>query len=395
MALKKSEKTSTSKKTAATKTTQKKTSTTAKKTTPVAPEPDVVEVKTPNKAAINSLVTSLCKKFGTNAVNLGVPRNEDGTVKDIPRLETGSIALDVALGGGIPVGRYTEISGALSTTKSTQTAHIISSAQKSGMVCALCDAEGTFDEKYLRACGVNVDSLIYFRPDGLEEATEIMLTLQRSGDVQLGVFDSWAAMSPTKEMQSGMDESTQMGLVPRLMGEYFRKYTMLNNRLEREGKTPFTVIGLNQIREKIGAYGDAEYTPGGRAKGFTATVDIRFRRGDWIKEGVGVNERIVGQVVKFKIEKNKLYKRMQTGEFDFYFDRNKAGVRPNYNDNEKSIIMLAVQYGLVERAGAWFKYNEEKYQGVASLIDTLRHDKDLYSKLRSDLFTLLAQVPTR
>ena len=368
----------------------KKMATKEEKVTPVVEEKveqPVTRKKT--RAELANIITGLNKKFGVNAVSLGVPRNTDGTIKLVPRIPTGAVALDVGLGGGIPVGRYTEISGALSTTKSTQTLHIISNAQKMGMVCALCDAEGTLDEAYMKSCGVDIDELIYYRPDGFEEATEVMLTLQRSGKVQLGVFDSWAALSSTKEQETAMDDSTQLGIVPRLMGEYFRKYTMAKNRLEREGQQAFTVIGVNQLREKIGAYGDAEYTPGGRAKGFTASVDIRFRRGDWIKSGSGKDAKFVGQVVKFKIEKNKLYKRMQTGEFDFYYDTNGAGVTPNYNDNEKSIIMLAVQWGVVERAGAWFRYNDKKYQGVEPLIKELRADRELYDKLYQEVFTLV------
>lgn len=360
--------------------------TTAKTATTKAVE---VPVSASKKAELKKVVDGLNKKFGANAINIGVPKNEDGSVKSVKRIPTGSIALDMALGGGLPLGRYTEISGGLSTTKTTQCLHIVRNAQQMGIICAWFDVEGTTDEPYLKACGIDTDTLLYSRPDGMEETTQIINDLQREGIVGLAVIDSIAAMSPTKELESTMEETVRMGIPQQLLAEFFRKYTAANNRLEREGKEPFTLIGINQLREKIGAYGDAEYTPGGRAKGFTQSVDIRFRRGDWITQGTGDNKEIVGQVVKFKIEKNKTFKRMQSGSFDFYFSKNNAGVEPNYNDNNKSLVMLGVQWGVIERAGAWFKYGEEKYQGVASVVQALKEQPELLQKIYNEVLELI------
>lgn len=690
--------------------------------------------KKSNSAEMQRLLDSINKKFGDNAVTLGVPSGDNEVIKRIP---TGSVALDVALGGGIPVGRYTEISGGLSTTKSTQCAHIIRNAQKMGYKCAFIDVEATTTKAYLRACGVDTDELIYSRPVGLEEATQIVLDLESSGLVQLAVIDSTAALSPTKEQDSKMEESVQMGLVPKLLGEFFRKYQAFNNKLVREGSEPFTLICVNQLREKIGSYGNPEYclhydtkiplvdgrclpigeivknkiqgqvwalnektgefeakdivdwrdngvidtddeyyhieskgigsrngrfgitvtydhkvltdtgwkpaqditmadklitryqnyingtlgdflygtlsgdstlysthknsntallrlqdsvnpeyaewkvnklnalmpfkktegksiwhskpsvqlmrikkslpqrdpyyfisrhfsylgmavwymddgcldtdssamlisvkrfakypdrlqricdalgqlgivanfrkdgliridssssalifeqiktyipecmqyklpdkykgyytdfelhnnpqwqkeysqvisvrlaskkqlkkrhrydikvdgyhnflaggtingvvvhnTPGGRANGFVQSVAIRFRRGDWIVQGTGTNKEIIGQVVKFKIEKNKTYRRNQEGSFDFYYSENEAGVTPNYNDNNKSIIMLGVEWGIIERKGAWFYYADNKYQGIPALVKALSEDENLFEKLKNEV----------
>ena len=210
-----------------------------------------------SKSELKALVTKLNSQFGENAVVLGFPKNEYGEMlKEVKRLPTGILSLDIALGGGIPRGRYSEISGAYSSTKTSIALHIISRAQKMGLTCALADVEGTTDEQFLKRFDIDVDSLIYYRPDGLEEATEVMLTLQKSGKVQLGAIDSIAAMSPNKEQSSTMDKSIQMGVPQSLLGEFFRKYQANNNRLERELKESFTLIGINQLREKIGAYGD-------------------------------------------------------------------------------------------------------------------------------------------
>lgn len=357
---------------------RKKTSTTlGKSSAPKGKSPELVK-----------LISDLNSKFGTNAVSIGFPKNLEGDVQGIERLPTGSFSLDIALGGGVPLGRFIEISGAYSSTKTTQCLHIISQAQKRGLVCALIDIEGTTDAAYASAIGVDFDSLIYSRPDGMEEALQMLLDLQRSGEVHLAVLDSIAAMSPNKEQETTMEDTVRMGIPQQLLGEYFRKYQANNNRLEREGRRPFTIIGINQIREKIGAYGDPEYTPGGRAKGFACSVDIRLRRGDWISEGSGNNKEIVGQVVKFKIEKNKTFKRMQTGEFDFYFAENNAGIPEFFNDTYKEVIVCAVEWGVIERTGSWFIYDGQKYQGMNNLISALKEDSDLIEKIKQEVIYL-------
>ena len=348
--------------------------------------PSSVGKKSPE---LTKLLNDMNKKFGANAVTLGFPKNENGEIKTLERIPTGSISLDIALGGGIPVGRFIEVSGAYSSTKTTQCMHIIAHAQEMGLVCTLIDVEGTTDEAYAKAIGVDFDNLIYSRPDGMEEALQLILDLQRSGEVHLAVLDSIAAMSTNKEQDTTMEETVRMGIPQQLLGEFFRKYQANNNRLEREGKRPFTIIGINQLREKIGAYGDPEYTPGGRAKGFACSVDIRFRRGDWISEGTGDNKEIVGQVVKFKIEKNKTHKRMQTGEFDFYFSGdNNAGIPEFFNDNYKEIIVCAVEWGVIDRTGSWFVYNGQKYQGMANLVAALKEDPGLIEKLKQEVLFL-------
>lgn len=338
---------------------------------------------------VMKVVNELNKKFGDNAVQVGIPKDRS-VIKRIP---TGSISLDIALGGGIPEGRFIEISGNESSTKTTQTCHIVREAQKLGYVVAFLDVEGTSDFDYFKQLGVDVDSLIYARPDSMEEATECMLQLQRSGEVNFGVIDSIASMTPNKEAESKMDETVRMGIPQQLLGEFFRKWQANNNRLCREGKTPFTLIGINQLREKIGAYGDPEYTPGGNAKKFFSSVNLRLRKGDWITEGKGDNKEVVGQVVKFKIEKNKTYKRMQTGEFDFYFsDNNSADVRSLYNDNFKEIVLCAVEWGVIERRGAWFYYNENKYQGIDNLIADFKKNPKLVGDIKKQVIDLATKV---
>lgn len=355
----------------------------SKKTTPTAKAEN-----TGLSANLQKLVNELNGKFGENTISIGVPERR-ATVNRIP---TGSITLDLELGGGIPEGRFIEISGNESSSKTTQVCHIIREAQKLGHVVIFADVEGTSDLPYFKSLGVDTDSMIYFRPDSMEEATETILQFQKSGEVTFGVIDSIASMIPNKEAASKMDETVRMGIPQQLLGEFFRKWQANNNRLDREGKTPFTLIGINQLREKIGAYGDPEYSPGGNAKRFFSSVNIRLRKGDWIVEGKGDSKTVVGQIVKFKIEKNKLGARMRTGEFDFYLRENAVGVKPLYNDNEKEIIILAVNWGVVERKGSWFYYNDQKYQGVDPLIAELKRNPDMVQKIKEEIFSLSSKV---
>lgn len=201
---------------------------------------------------LQALMTKLNKKFGDNALIIG----EAIENLAIERIPTGSVALDIALGGGIPIGRFTQISGALSSTKTTQCMHIVRNAQKMGLVCAWGDVEGTSDREYFQQLGVDTESILYTRPNGLEEICQMILDMQQSGLVHLFVWDSIEASSPIKEMDSTMDETVQMGVKQKLLAEFFRKYQAFNNKLVREGKRPFTLVGINQLREKIGAYGD-------------------------------------------------------------------------------------------------------------------------------------------
>jgi recombination protein RecA len=216
--------------------------------------PEEGEKQVDQKKALQSLVNSMCTKFGKNALTVGFPEvvKESNSTK----IKTGSFALDIALGGGIPLGRYTEISGAYSSTKTTQALHILRNAQLMGLQCAFSDVEGTTDKEYMQKLDIDADSVIYSNPDGMEEATQAILDMQKSGLVHFAILDSIASLSPNKEQETDMDESMRMGIPQTLLGEFFRKYQASNNRLVREGKTPFTLIGINQLREKIGAYGD-------------------------------------------------------------------------------------------------------------------------------------------
>lgn len=381
------------------------------KTKAIAKKSTTTPKESKSNSAIDDIRIGLLRKFGTNAIIKG----SDMEKARYGRVSTSSISLDLAIGGGVPVGRLIQVAGAKSTGKSTIAGHILKNCQnltvnwvwterkeekgrevvteyvktQKGLVCAYLDVEGTMTPEWAKnSIGIDINNWLYSQPSGLEEALEMAHQMQKDG-VHLIVIDSIEALEPTKEYISEIGETIQMGIKPKTIGEYCRKYTATNNGLARKGKLPCTVILINQLREKIGAYGDNEYTPGGRSIEFYASLDLRLRRADWISIGTGDNKEIIGWTVKFKSNKNKTYKQQQSGEFDFYFDEG-GRVEPGNVDNFKEIVVEGIAWGVVDRAGAWFKYKGENLaQGADNTIAYLAENLDVFEEIKKELFDII------
>lgn len=360
---------------------------------------------------LDKIRLGLLKQFGANAIIKGT----DMQKASYGRISTGSVSLDLDIGGGLPIGRMTQIAGNKSTSKSSLCDHIIRNAQnmtvewthverkeekgrevineipkiEEGLICGYLDVEGTKTPEWTgETIGVDMNNWIYTQPSGLEEAFDMAIEMQKSG-VHLIVVDSIDSLEPTKHFEADFADSVQMGIKPKIIGEYCRKFTATNNMLVREGKLPCTVIFINQIREKIGGYGNPEYTPGGKAIEFYISLDLRLRRGDWIKVGKGEDAEIVGQTVKYKTEKNKTYKQQQTGEYDFYFEECE-GHEAGTIDTFKEIILQGYFYGVIERAGAWYRYNGENLaNGMDNTVSYLKEHEDTYNKIHKDLMAII------
>ncbi len=310
--------------------------------------------------ALGLAMDQITKQFGDGSImKLG-----DTKRADVELLPSGSLSLDIALGGGFPKGRIIEIYGPESSGKTTLTLHAIAEMQKQGGTAAFIDAEHALDPAYAKRLGVDTTNLLVSQPDNGEQALEIVETLVRSNAVDLIVVDSVAALVPQAEIDGDMGDS-HMGLQARLMSQALRKLTGIIN------KSHATVIFINQIRMKIGVlFGNPETTTGGNALKFYASVRADIRRTGQIKEG----EEIIGNRTKVKIVKNKIAPPFRVAEFDIMYNEgiSKTG----------DVLDLAVQHGIVGKAGAWFDYADAKIgQGREQTKKYLKENPEVLAEI--------------
>ncbi len=307
-------------------------------------------------------VAQIEKSFGKGSIM----RLDESAIAAVPGVPTGSLSLDLALGGkGLPLGRIIEIFGPESSGKTTVALSVIANAQKGGGVAAFIDAEHALDPSWARRLGVNVDDLLVSQPDSGEQALEICELLVRSNAVNVIVIDSVAALVPRAELEGEMGDSF-VGLHARLMSQAMRKLTGIISR------TNCSVIFINQIREKIGVmFGSPETTTGGRALKFYASIRLDVRRLSSIKDG----DTAVGNRVRARVVKNKLAPPFRDAEFDLMFDEGISW--------SGDLLDLAVNDGIVEKSGAWFSYGEVRLgQGRENSKQFLRDNPELAAEMR-------------
>lgn len=313
--------------------------------------------------ALKLAIAQITKQFGDGSImKLG-----ETPKMDVQLLPSGSLSLDLALGGGWPKGRIIEIYGPESSGKTTLALHAIAEIQKQGGQAAFIDAEHALDPAYAKKIGVDTGNLLISQPDNGEQALEICETLVRSNAVDLIVVDSVAALVPQAEIDGDMGDA-QMGLQARLMSQAMRKLTGIIS------KSKATVIFINQIRMKIGVmFGNPETTTGGNALKFYASVRVDIRRIGQIKDGDSVS----GNRTKIKVVKNKIAAPFRTAEFDIMYNEgiSKTG----------DVLDLAVEHGVLEKAGAFIKYNGE----------TIGQGREAVKKLFAEKPELLAEIEAK
>lgn len=330
--------------------------------------PKVTQIKDNDArlTAVKIAMQQITKQFGEGAI---MHMGSDKINEKIPVISSGSISLDLALGvGGFPRGRIIEIYGPEASGKTTLALHVIAEAQKDGGVAAFIDAEHAIDPTRAKSIGVDIDNLLLSQPDNGEQALEIAETLIRSGGVDVVVIDSVAALVPKAEIEGEMGDAA-MGMQARLMSQALRKITGAIS------KSKCIVIFTNQLRDKIGVmFGNPEVTTGGKALKFYASIRIDMRKIGNIQEA----EEIIGSRHRAKIVKNKVASPFRTAEFDIL---NVGGI-----SKLGDLLDTAIAYGIIEKAGAFLKYNGETIaQGREAAKAILAEKPELMNEIKKQV----------
>lgn len=312
---------------------------------------------------VKNVLKDIEKKFGDGSVMM---LNQKPF--DVPSISTGALTVDTALGvGGIPYGRITVIYGPEASGKSTLCLEIIANAQKMGEQCAFIDVENALDPTYARAIGVQTENLLISQPDYGEQALDIIEALVDSGEFNVIVVDSIAALTPKAELEGEMGDQ-QMGLQARLMGKALRKLTSKVNKMG------VCLIFTNQNRMKIGVmYGNPETQPGGNAIKYFASVLMEIRR----KEDLKKSDETYGIVSRVKVKKNKVAPPHRQAEFTILYGQ---GI-----DKVGCIVDEAINKQILERKGPWYYYGEEKFQGKDSILQEAKDNEKFLNSLKNDL----------
>jgi recombination protein RecA len=315
--------------------------------------------------ALQRVIAQIEKQYGSGSI-MQMDENQYAKIEGI---STGSLSLDIALGGvGIPRGRITELFGPESSGKTTLALHVIANAQKTGGVAAFIDAEHALDTTWAKRLGVNVSSLLVSQPDTGEQALEITEMLVSSNSVDVIVIDSVAALTPKAELEGEMGDS-HMGLQARLMSQAMRKLTGIIS------KSKTALIFINQIRMKIGVmFGNPETTTGGKALKFYSSVRVDLRRVTTIKE----TNDATGSRVRARVVKNKIAPPFRETEFDVMFD---SGI-----SYEGDLLDLATSSNIVEKSGAWLNYGSIRLgQGRENAKKFLVENKNVSEEIKAKI----------
>ena len=316
--------------------------------------------------ALEECLKRIEKDYGKGAVM----RLGEQTVQHVESFSTGSLTVDMALGiGGIPRGRIVEIYGPEASGKTTMALHAVASAQKAGGIAAYIDVEHAFSPKYAQAVGVDIDELLISQPDTGEQAIDICESLVRSGGIDLVVIDSVAALTPRAELEGDVGDAV-VGALARLMSQALRRLAGAIS------KNNCTVIFINQLRLKIGnMYGSPETTPGGLALKYYASVRLEVRRAEGIKDSA--TNKIIGNRTKVRVVKNKVAPPFREAEFDMIFGE---GI-----SRTGEIVDLAIDLGIIDKAGAWFTVEGSRIQGREAVKQHLAEHPDCSARIEAQI----------
>lgn len=316
---------------------------------------------------LNVIVSQINKKYGRAVITPGggyTPR----------RISTGSLGLDLAIGGGWPMGRFVVLWGNRSSTKSTLSLWTIANAQKDGLKCLYIDSEKTFDSDWAEANGVNVNDLMVTRLSSLEEILDTTKPLLKEGLVDVIVVDSINGVNTVKYFE---DNNGSLGLHARTMAELLNKWSSWNN--------DSLIMLISQSRTKMQSnYAYTEYT-GGLAMDYWPSVIVKlFSSRDpdtlvWNQQmnGNRIVKTVIAQKIRWEITKSKISPPHQDGSYTFL----KAGGL----DVLDEIVDLGVRHAVIPKAGAWYYIGEEKFHGADAVKQYLIQHRDMVEEVRNGI----------
>ncbi|APC46342.1 hypothetical protein HWB05_gp080 [Streptomyces phage BRock] len=298
-----------------------------------------------------------------------------------PRVTSGILSLDAALGGGWSGNRWIEVYGESSSGKTSGILHTIATNQRRDPNWqTFWLASEPYDRDWAEKNGVDNDRVHVLETQHMELAMQAILDAANSKNFDCIVLDSYPALIANQEDEKGMEDAV-VAAGARNVGKFFRKSggTFTEER-------PYVGFWVNQFREKIGGfspYGTPKTLPGGKAKDFAFYQRVVVSRDDWIKEKVeGQGEVFVGQSIKFKVEKNKAGAPQKTAATDFYFEFSQKGFRPGEHDEVKDMITMGVMFKVITRGGAYYNFGDQKWQGRDKMVEAIREDLDMQDEIR-------------
>ena len=315
-------------------------------------------------------LAELNKKHGNDA--LFILDNKKAIV-DVQALPTGSVALDIALGvGGFPRGRIVEVFGPEGSGKTLLALSTIANVQKVGGNAAFIDVEHALDPKFARLLGVDTSRLYYAQPSDGEIAINLMQDAIKSGYFDIVVLDSVASLVTKAELLNDIGGPEASAAVARLMSSALKVMTPTISQ------TKTVAIFINQLREKPQVlFGSPEYTPGGRALKFYASIRIDARKKQVEKHG----DKPIGHLVGCHIIKNKV-----SAPFS------RCNIKLNYTqgiDHHHDVLETAKELGIIQQQGSWFVYGDQKFNGNVglyamdwSILDLIL--SDIHKRIKED-----------
>lgn len=330
-------------------------------------------MKTEQWETIQSIVASVNKKYGEDIVVQGSLVKEE-----LPRITTGVLAFDLMLGGGWPVNQWSEIIGDESSGKTALAYKTIAANQALDPEwIAMWVAAEEFVPEYAQAIGVDLERLWVVETNVMEHAYDLILRAMENRAVDCIVVDSLPALVPGDEAEKMMEEFS-VGLGARLTGKFFRKSSKAQKRSLVREERGCTGLIINQWREKIGVlYGDPRTTPGGKAKNFHYFSRVEVKRDEWIKD----KDEPVGQTIRARTLKNKTYRPQQVAQVDFYFTDHQTFKFGEF-DVVKDIVNICIAIEAITRAGAYYNYGDQKWQGKDALVAHVRGDLTMQEELK-------------